>query len=171
MALIDSSAVLITVGKIMAAKVNPPERMDHPILSRMTKKTNPKSPKIMEGTPARQSVPKRIIRLILLSRVYSLRKTAVPTPRGAPKKMATPVKTIVPIMVEKIPPSRPIFFGESRKKRRWRAGNPSFKIWRRIKIITAMVDRPAIQMRIFAMDCVQYRKRLMINGLSFVIEK
>jgi hypothetical protein len=145
--------------------------MDHPIFSRMTKKTNPKSPKIIEGTPARQSVPKRIIRLIFPSRVYSLRKTAVPTPRGAPKKIATPVNATVPIMVEKTPPSRPMFFGDSSKKRRERVGSPSFKIWRRIKIITAMVDSPAVQMKIFAMDWVQYRKRWMINGLSFVIEK
>jgi hypothetical protein len=135
----------------MAAKVNPPERIDHPILSLMTKKTNPNNPKIMEGTPARQSVPKRIMRLILLSLVYSLRKTAVPTPRGAPKRMATPVKAMVPMMVVKMPPSRPILFGDSRKKRRWRTGNPSFKIWKRIKIITAMVDMAPIQMRIFAM--------------------
>src|SRR4030043_2181632 len=134
MALIDSSAVLITVGKIMAAKVNPPERIDHPMLSLMTKKTNPNNPKIMEGTPARQSVPKRIMRLILLSLVYSLRKTAVPTPRGAPKKMATPVRATVPMMVEKIPPSRPILLGDSRKKREGRAANPSLKIWERIKI-------------------------------------
>jgi hypothetical protein len=106
------------VGKIMAANVNPPERIDHPIFSQMTKKTNPNNPKIIEGTPAKQSVPKRIMRLILLSLVYSLRKMAVPTPRGAPKRMATPVKATVPMMVEKIPPSLPIFFGESRKKRR-----------------------------------------------------
>jgi hypothetical protein len=135
----------------MAAKVNPPERIDHPMLSLMTKKTNPNNPKIMEGTPARQSVPKRIMRLILLSLVYSLRKTAVPTPRGAPKRMATPVKAMVPMMVVKMPPSRPILFGDSRKKRRWRTGNPSLKIWKRIKIITAMVDIAPIQMRIFAM--------------------
>jgi hypothetical protein len=135
----------------MAAKVNPPERIDHPILSLMTKKTNPNNPKIMEGTPARQSVPKRMTRLILLSLVYSLKKTAVPTPRGAPKRMATPVKAMVPMMVEKMPPSRPIFFGNSRKKRRWRTGSPSLKIWKRIKIITAMVDIAPIQMRIFAM--------------------
>jgi hypothetical protein len=135
----------------MAAKVNPPERIDHPILSLMTKKTNPNNPKIMEGTPARQSVPKRMTRLILLSLVYSLKKTAVPTPRGAPKRMATPVKAMVPMMVVKMPPSRPILFGDSRKKRRWRTGNPSLKIWKRIKIITAMVDIAPIQMRIFAM--------------------
>jgi hypothetical protein len=135
----------------MAAKVNPPERIDHPILSLMTKKTNPNNPKIMEGTPARQSVPKRIMRLILLSLVYSLRKTAVPTPRGAPKRMATPVKAMVPMMVVKMPPSRPILFGDSRKKRRWRTGNPSLKIWKRIKIITVMVDIAPIQIRIFAM--------------------
>jgi hypothetical protein len=136
----------------MAVRVNPPERMDHPILSLMTKKTNPNNPKIIEGTPARQSVPKRIMRLILLSLVYSLRKTAVPTPRGAPKRIATPVKAIVPMMVEKIPPSRPILFGDSRKKLRWRTGNPSLRIWKRIKIITAMVDRAAVQIKNLAMD-------------------
>jgi len=38
MAFIDSSAVLMMVGKIMAASVNPPERMDHPIFKRMTKR-------------------------------------------------------------------------------------------------------------------------------------
>jgi hypothetical protein len=108
----------MTVGKIMAASVNPPERMDHPIFKRMTKKTNPNKPKIMEGTPARQSVPKRIMRLTLLSLVYSLKKMAVPTPRGAPTTMATKVKAAVPTIVEKIPPSRPIAFGDSRKKLR-----------------------------------------------------
>jgi hypothetical protein len=102
----------------MAAKVNPPERMDHPIFSWMTKKTNPNNPKMMEGTPARQSVPKRIIRLILLSLVYSLKKIAVPTPRGAPMIKATKVKAAVPTMVEKMPPSRPILLGDSRKKLR-----------------------------------------------------
>jgi hypothetical protein len=70
----------------------------------------------MEGTPARQSVPKRITRLVLLSLVYSLRKMAVPTPRGAPTMRATTVNAAVPMIAEKIPPSRPIFFGESRKK-------------------------------------------------------
>jgi hypothetical protein len=120
--------VLITVGKIIAANVNPPERMDHPMFRRMTKKTNPNNPKMIEGTPARQSVPKRIIRLVLLSLVYSLKKMAVPTPRGAPTMMATAVSAAVPMMVEKIPPSRPIFLGESRKKWSWRTGNPSFRI-------------------------------------------
>jgi hypothetical protein len=84
----------------------------------MTKKTKPNSPKMMEGIPAKQSVPNRMIKLIRLSRVYSLSKIAVPTPRGAPKKIATPVKAMVPMMVEKMPPPRPISFGESRKKRR-----------------------------------------------------
>jgi hypothetical protein len=106
------------VGRIIAARVKPPDRMDHPMLRKMTKKTNPNNPKIMEGTPARQSVPKRMIRLIWLSLVYSLRKMAVPTPKGAAKKIATMVRAKVPMMVEKMPPSRPIFLGESRKKRR-----------------------------------------------------
>ena len=88
----------------------------------MTKKTKPNNPKIMEGTPARQSVPNRIIWLTRLSAVYSLRKMAVPTPRGVAMRMATAVRAKVPTIVGKIPPSRPISLGESRKKWRLRDG-------------------------------------------------
>jgi hypothetical protein len=102
--------------------------MDHPMLRKMTKKTKPKSPKMMEGTPAKQSVPKRIIWLIRLSLVYSLRKMAVPTPRGVATIIATTVRAKVPMIVERMPPSRPIFLGESRKNRRWRIGRPSQRI-------------------------------------------
>src|SRR4030065_601902 len=94
------------VGKIIAARVKPPERIDHPMLRVMTKKTNPKSPKMMDGIPARQSVPNRMRRLIRLSRVYSLKKIAVPTPKGVAKMIATTVKASVPMMVEKSPPAR-----------------------------------------------------------------
>jgi hypothetical protein len=107
---------------------------------------------MIEGTPAKQSVPKRIIRLILLSLVYSLKKMAVPTPSGAPTRIATTVNAKVPMMVDKMPPSRPMLFGDSVKKLSLRTGNPSFRIWKRIKIINAMVDRAPIQMRIFAMS-------------------
>jgi hypothetical protein len=106
------------VGRIIAAKVSPPERMDHPILRVITKKTNPNKPKMIDGTPARQSVPNRMMRLIRLSRVYSLRKMAVPTPNGVATTIATIVRARVPMIVEKIPPSRPMLFGESRKNRR-----------------------------------------------------
>jgi hypothetical protein len=116
------------VGKIIAAKVNPPERIDQPMFKKMTKKTNPKSPKMMEGTPAKQSVPKRMIRLIRLSLVYSLRKIAVPTPNGVATMIATTVNAMVPMMVVKIPPSLPMLLGDSRKKLSRRMGRPSARI-------------------------------------------
>jgi hypothetical protein len=81
----------------------------------MTKNMNPNSPKIMEGTPAKQSVPKRMIRLMRLSLVYSMRKMAVPTPSGVAKMIAKAVKRTVPIIVEDMPPSLPMFLGGSRK--------------------------------------------------------
>jgi hypothetical protein len=80
---------------------------------------------------------------------------AVPTPRGTPTIIATAVKAAVPMMMEKMPPSRPICLGESRKKLRWRTGNPSFRVWKRIKIITPIVDSAAIQIRNLAMPWVK----------------
>jgi hypothetical protein len=56
-----------------------------------------------------------MIRLSRLSRVYSLRKIAVPTPKGTEKKMATRMREKVPMIVEKIPPSRPMLLGDSVK--------------------------------------------------------
>jgi hypothetical protein len=43
-ALMASSLVLMIVGKTIIATVRVPERRDHPILSFMTKKINPKRP-------------------------------------------------------------------------------------------------------------------------------
>jgi hypothetical protein len=94
----------------------------------MTKKTNPNSPKMMEGTPAKQSVPKRITRLVRLSLVYSLKKMAVPTPKGVATMIATAVSAMVPMIVVKIPPSLPMLLGDSRKKLRRRMGSPSARI-------------------------------------------
>jgi hypothetical protein len=137
----------------------------------ITKKTNPKSPKMMDGIPARQSVPNRMRRLTRLSRVYSLKKMAVPTPKGVAKMIATTVKPRVPMMVEKIPPSRPMLLGESRKNRRCRTGSPSFRIWKRIRIITLIVERAATQIRVFAILWVMNRVRRWIIPSSFAKEK
>jgi hypothetical protein len=128
MVLIASSVVEMMTGRFIAAKVKPPDRMDHPMLRKMTKNANPNNPKIIEGTPARQSVPKRIIRLTRLSRVYSMRKMAVPTPKGTEKKIATRMSAKVPIIVVRIPPSRPILLGDSIKNWRLRIGSPSERI-------------------------------------------
>ena len=68
-----SSEVRMMVGRIIAARVSPPERMDQPIPSVMTKNTKPKSPKMMLGTPASDSVPNRMNRVSRPSRVYSVR--------------------------------------------------------------------------------------------------
>jgi ribose transport system ATP-binding protein len=55
----ENKRVEMMVGRIMAARASPPDRIDHPILRKITKKTNPNSPKMMEGTPARQLMPCR----------------------------------------------------------------------------------------------------------------
>ena len=58
-----SSDVRMMVGRIMKARVSPPQRMDQPNLSVVTKKMKPKRPKMIEGMPARQSAPKRMTRV------------------------------------------------------------------------------------------------------------
>jgi hypothetical protein len=57
----------------MKARVSPPLRMDQPNFSLVTNRMNPKRPKMIEGMPARQSAPKRMIRVTRLSQVYSVR--------------------------------------------------------------------------------------------------
>ena len=61
------------VGKVMNASVTAPARIDHPRPRVMTKSTKPKRPKMIDGTPARQSAPKRMMRVSAPSRVYSTR--------------------------------------------------------------------------------------------------
>ena len=61
------------VGRIIAASVSPPERIDQPIPSVMTKKTKPNRPKMMLGTPASDSVPNRMNLVSRPSRVNSVR--------------------------------------------------------------------------------------------------
>src|SRR5688500_1917870 len=60
-ALIASSEVLMIVGRIMNASVRPPARIDHPKPRTSTKKTKPNRPKMIDGTPARHSAPKRMM--------------------------------------------------------------------------------------------------------------
>ena len=61
-------------GRIMLASVSAPERIDQPIFNRITKKEKPNRPKIIDGIPAKLSVPKRTILEKAPSRVYSVRK-------------------------------------------------------------------------------------------------
>ena len=68
-----SSEVRMMMGSTMMARVRPPESTDQPNPSFMTNSTKPKSPRMMEGTPARHSDPKRMIRVAQPSRVYSVR--------------------------------------------------------------------------------------------------
>ena len=68
-----SSDVRMMVGRIMKARVRPPLRIDQPNLSLVTKRMKPKRPKMIEGMPARQSAPKRMIRVTGPPQVYSVR--------------------------------------------------------------------------------------------------
>ena len=85
---------------------------------------NPNNPKIIEGIPARQSVPKRIILVALVSLVYSVRYTDVKIPKGVAIIMASKGSEIVPIIVGKIPPALPISRGLVNRKSILRTGNP-----------------------------------------------
>jgi hypothetical protein len=130
------------VGKIMKAKVKPPLKIDQPNFNLVTKRIKPKRPKMMEGIPARHSEPNRITLVMRLSEVYSVRKMAAPTPRGVAKIKAKMIRTIVPTMVEKIPPSFPISTGFLVRNSQFRTGNPCLRIKKmikaRIKILKAV---------------------------------
>ena len=64
---IASSDVRMIVGRIITAKVSPPDKIDHPNLRYMTKKIKPNSPYTIEGIPDSDSAQKRIIRANLPS--------------------------------------------------------------------------------------------------------
>ena len=68
-----SSLAVMTTGRTMNASVNQPARSDtfHP--KKMTNMPNPKSPKTIEGTPARLRMARRMKRMNFPSRAYSLR--------------------------------------------------------------------------------------------------
>ncbi len=57
---------------------------------------------------------KRIILVNQDSFVYSVRKIAVPTPSGVAIKMDKRTRKMVPIIVEKMPPCRPISSGDEK---------------------------------------------------------
>ena len=66
-----SNAMRMIVGNVIKASVSPPARIDQPKPSVRTNSTKPNSPKMIDGTPAKHSVPKRMVRVSRLSRVYS----------------------------------------------------------------------------------------------------
>ena len=70
---IASSEVRMIVGSSMIVMVSVPEIRPIPILRIVTKTMKPKSPKMIEGIPARVSVPKRRILTSIPCRVYSVR--------------------------------------------------------------------------------------------------
>jgi hypothetical protein len=57
----------------MIASVNPPDRIDHPKFRYITKNMNPNRPYTIDGIAASDSALNLIIRVIILSRVYSAR--------------------------------------------------------------------------------------------------
>jgi hypothetical protein len=155
------------VGKIIAARLSHRRGWTTHVEGN-DEKTNQES-KDNGWNPARQSVPNRMRRLIRLSRVYSS-KMAVPTPNGVAKMIATTVNATVPMMVEKILLRGPCFW-VNQGRTKVEDGSPSFKIWKRIRIITPMVERAATQMRVFAILLVMNRVRRCIIRSSFAKEK
>ena len=85
---------------------------------------------MMEGTPARQSVPKRMMRLTRPSRVYSRRKIAVPTPKGVAMRIGHGGQGQGADDGGE-DPAGPAHLrrGDSRKKSRCRSGRPSRRTW------------------------------------------
>ena len=153
------------VGRIMEAKVRLPLRIDQPNFNLVTNRIKPKSPKIIEGIPAKQSAPKRMMRVIRPSRVYSFKKIALPTPKGVAIRMATIVRAIVPIIVEKMPPLFPISVGFEVKKERLKTGRPFFKIKNKIKNRVKMVIRVNVQRRTLINPCSFLGLKYIFYGL------
>jgi len=98
---------------------------------------------MIDGMPARQSVPNRITRVKRVSTLYSERYTAVPTPSGKATVMAPRVRTMVPTMQGKIPPARPMSSGFLRRKSRLTTGNPFARTKMTIKTRMASVTNVA----------------------------
>ena len=142
------------VGNTISARVSEPERTDRPILSAIAKKTKPKSPKMIEGTPARQSAPNRITVVSRPSRVYSVRYTAVATPIGAASRTASPATRNVPRIIGKMPPSRPMLRGDCVRKLQVTWGKPCTRMKARMKTSTASVIAVRIHMKPTAMRWV-----------------
>jgi hypothetical protein len=113
------------VGRIIIARVNPPDIMDQPNPRNITKNTNPNNPKIIEGTPDKVSAVRFTTQANLLFALeYSSRYTAAATPRGTAKSKATAVRYKVLTMVVDIPPSFPAREGGCIIKSRLMPGNP-----------------------------------------------
>src|SRR5688572_20076185 len=96
----------------MQASVRPPERIEKPSPSVLQKKALPNRPKTIDGTPAKISRLRRVIRPNRLwSDVNSARRAAVPIPMGRDTARQTPRIKDVEIRIGPIPPWRPAFSG------------------------------------------------------------
>ena len=104
------------VGSIINVMVNVPDIKLNPIPRYSAKKIYPNKPNMMEGIPARVSVPKCRTRIRKFCLEYSVRNTAASTPMGtAMISVNTIIKIVLRIMVE-IPPTVPPSLGSSRMK-------------------------------------------------------
>jgi hypothetical protein len=96
----------------MQAKVNPPDRMEKPSPNVLQKNALPKRPKTIDGTPARMSRLRRIIRANRLwPEENSARRTAVPILMGKDAARQTAKIKDVETRIVLIPPRRPTFSG------------------------------------------------------------
>ena len=93
-----SSAVLMITGRVMMARVREPARMDVPNRRNSTNIPRPNRPYTMEGMPARFTMARRMARVSRVSRAYSERYTAPPTPMGTATSAVPRVRRSVPTM-------------------------------------------------------------------------
>ena len=113
------------MGKVSTASVSTPDKRLTLNPSAVTKNASPKSPKTIEGTPAKLATESRTTSFRNESRLYSFNHTAHATPKGSAIAMAPAAKRNVPTRHGKTPPSVIIFCGASTMKSQVKAPLPS----------------------------------------------
>jgi len=164
-----SSDILITVGKIIIARIMEADSTLYPLwysVFRMSAKnvlsicinssltmTIPNRPYTTEGIPARSSTA-GLINLLTLGGANSARKIAVATPRGTPRIRAPKVTAKVPIIIGRIPKTPFVGYHSFPRRKSIKPtflimGKPSVKMNPPIKI-TVITDMNALIKRIFS---------------------
>ena len=114
--------MLITIGKAKTAKVSTPESKLTPNPQIVTKKVKPNKPKMTEGTPERLETAKRMASTKRPDPPYSVKYTAVQTPRGKAMTVAPTASQKVPTMQGQTPPAVIMSRGDSKTNSQDKAG-------------------------------------------------
>ena len=118
-----ASVVLITIGSASTANVSTPESKLTPKPQIVTKKVKPKRPKITLGTPERLDTDKRMAPTMRPDPPYSVRYTAVQTPKGSAMTVAPTANQKVPTMQGQTPPAVIMSRGGSKTNSQESAGS------------------------------------------------